>query len=64
MMRHTRYCTWSEDEEGNYWTTCDNGFVFNDGGPYNNNLKFCGFCGGVLLQKAYKPETTKEADER
>lgn len=52
-------CTWTEDEDGNWWTACDNGFVFEEGGPVHNHFNFCPYCGGTL---AKEPRQTDMAD--
>lgn len=42
-------CTWAEDDEtGNYATTCGHVFALNDGGPTDNDMKFCCYCGGGI----------------
>ena len=42
-------CTWAEDDEtGNYATTCGHVFALNDGGPADNGMKFCCYCGGGI----------------
>jgi hypothetical protein len=46
-------CTWDEDEDGNWDTTCDNKFTLGDGTPKQNSMHFCCFCGGALSQKLY-----------
>ena len=39
-------CEWEEDADGSAWeTSCRNRFLLNDGGPVDNGLKFCPFCG-------------------
>jgi hypothetical protein len=40
-------CVWSGD--GDVWeTSCGNAFVFNDGGPKENEAKYCMYCGGKI----------------
>ena len=46
-------CTWREDEDGNWWTDCDNGFVLTDGGPKENGMCVCCYCGGELREQEY-----------
>jgi len=53
LLKSTRQpCEWHQTDVGSdLWETeCGGSFVFNDGPPYDNGLKFCGFCGGILLQ--------------
>ena len=41
-------CIW-EEHEGDYWVTaCGNAFHFFDGGPEDNNAKYCIYCGGKI----------------
>jgi hypothetical protein len=47
-------CTWTEDEEGRWYSDCDGSFEFNLGGPFDNKMKFCGYCGRPLSEKKYK----------
>lgn len=44
-------CQWSLEENGEeeYWhTSCDHDFFFLEGGPADNELKFCPYCGKPL----------------
>jgi len=43
-------CVWTEDNDGNWFTTCGEGQVFETGGVTENHYRFCPFCG-----KAIKP---------
>jgi len=47
-------CEWNEDENGAWWTSCDNGFEFIDGTPLDNKMKFCCYCGKPLKQTLFK----------
>ncbi len=48
-------CQWAEDADGGPWeTSCGHLFILNDGGPNENGLKFCPFCGKPLEE--VKPE--------
>lgn len=41
-------CIWSEETdlgEGLWLSACDNGFVFDLGGPEKNEFLYCPFCG-------------------
>lgn len=41
-------CKWTPDEDGNWSPACDPIdalFVFNDGGPRENQMRFCHSCG-------------------
>lgn len=44
-------CAWSEDSEGVWNAACGEMFTFNDGGPYDNRVKFCPYCGKKLAQQ-------------
>lgn len=43
-------CAWNQDEEGIYDTACGNKFWFADGGPNDNEFKFCCYCGAKLKE--------------
>ena len=44
-------CTWTENEDGVYETNCGNLFVFNDGGPVENDFRYCPYCGRELREQ-------------
>ncbi len=48
-------CTWAEDEDadGSWFASCGGSWVFNDGNPDDNDMKFCCFCGLPLKAVAY-----------
>ena len=41
-------CPWQEDRDGNWETGCGNIFAFTEGGPTENRMKFCPYCGRRL----------------
>ncbi len=43
-----KICVWSEDSDGNWESGCGEMFVFNDGTPKENKMKFCCYCGSLL----------------
>lgn len=49
-------CTWThENHEGDYWETdCGETFAFIDGGPRENKMQFCPYCGRALKAKSLK----------
>lgn len=49
-------CVWAEDMDGNWDTSCHHTFVFTQGGPDDNGMKFCCFCGLRLNEERYKDE--------
>ena len=45
-------CLWGEDvdEQEGYWeSSCGSSFIFNDGGPFENEFLFCPYCGKPIL---------------
>jgi len=53
-------CDWKEDEDGNWWTECGNGFVLNNGTPADNDMKYCCYCGKRIWQICYVPESEED----
>ena len=58
-----QFCTWSEDEDGNWDTSCDEKWILTVGGPKDNGMKFCPVCGKRLLEKPYVCEDEEDHDE-
>jgi len=44
----SKSCQWTQDTEGNWATECDEMFTFFDGGPADNRMNYCPYCGCVL----------------
>jgi len=53
-MTEQATCEWKADEDGVYQTTCDQAFQFFDGGPIQNSMKFCCYCGLALTETPYQ----------
>jgi hypothetical protein len=56
---HT-HCAWEQESDPDYehWETgCKNAFQFTDGGPKENNFKFCPYCGGKMIAITEPPES-------
>ncbi len=51
MEKNTETCEWCDDYDGVWQTTCGNAWQFNNGGPINNKMKFCPYCGKSLIEK-------------
>lgn len=47
-------CVWAEDFDGEYDTTCQQAFMFIDGSPSENQMKFCCYCGKELVEKRWR----------
>ena len=45
-------CTWTRDSgwdaEDVWETACGEAYVFLDGGPADNKMRFCGYCGKLI----------------
>lgn len=53
-VRKAKACTWehSDDPDMSWWeTSCGEAWTFIDGGPAENGMKFCPYCGGALRIK-------------
>ena len=50
-----RVCHWSEEED--MWETeCKHAFVLNEGTPSENEMRFCSYCGGELIEVRMEEE--------
>jgi hypothetical protein len=49
-------CTWKEDQDGNYDTSCGESFILYAGTPTENKINFCCYCGKELKEKIYQEE--------
>ena len=52
----TKTCDWTEDMDGNWETQCGGMFIVEAGSPADNDMKFCCYCGGKLLQCSYQEQ--------
>jgi hypothetical protein len=52
-------CTWSEDSDGTWNSSCGNLFQFECGSPANNGFRFCPFCGETLLESPLEEDETE-----
>lgn len=43
-------CDWSLDSDGSWFAECGHYWVFEDGTPVDQGMKFCPLCGKVLNQ--------------
>lgn len=44
-------CAWTPDDDGIFQTGCGHSFYFDgNGGPTEHQQKFCGYCGGTLIE--------------
>jgi len=47
-----KICVWEYDDTDDFWTTsCRHGFILNAGGPADNGLRFCPYCGKALEER-------------
>ena len=48
-------CEWSQEEESYIWESdCGGTFILEDGGPEENKMKYCCFCGKPLVQTPWE----------
>jgi hypothetical protein len=48
--REQAACAWTPDDDGVYHTACGHVFFFDTGTIADNKQKFCGYCGGSLVE--------------
>ena len=46
-----RGCPWTPDTDGYLKTACGKSHAFNEGGPTENQHRFCCYCGGAITMK-------------
>lgn len=61
------YCEWREEDQwgpmaGTYESACGQAWAFTDGGPAENNVRFCQGCGKPVNVIPF-PQPPEEADE-
>ena len=45
-------CKWTVDKDGVWYTDCHHAFEFNNyDGPEKNEMKYCPYCGGALMEE-------------
>lgn len=48
-------CLWTDNDIYDGWQTeCGKAFILNTGTPYENDMIFCCYCGGILREKAHE----------
>ncbi len=52
-----KQCKWSEDADGNWETECGDMFVLIVDTPSKNGMKYCCYCGCVLVEEFYEEPT-------
>jgi len=49
-------CTWNYDPDDYWETECGHTHVFIDGGPDENEYRFCPYCGKTLIHNPLEQE--------
>lgn len=44
-------CVWTEDADGAWETECGHVFEVMTGTPSENDMRFCCYCGGALIEE-------------
>lgn len=47
-------CVWKYDPDGYWQTQCGDQFCFSEGGPTENRVKFCHYCGKAMFESVYE----------
>ncbi len=57
LLEHRQHdrtpCLWKQDKDGNWETGCGNLFSYIEGGPKENDTKFCQYCGHTVEGNYY-----------
>jgi hypothetical protein len=56
-------CTWKYDPDGYWQTECGDQFCFSEGGPTENRVKFCHYCGRGMVESVYANQADEEGDD-
>jgi len=56
-------CEWTQDEDGNWETDCNEVFIFNEGTSVENGFNFCPYCGRPLIQSNASDQGHLPAEE-
>jgi len=58
-------CEWKleDDEEGVWYSACGDAWIFEEGTPADNMMKYCPFCGCLLTMRAPDPPEAEEVDD-
>ena len=54
-------CTWTEDDDGSWDTSCGSKFIVNTGTPLENGMQFCCFCGRLIKEAYFEEEDDSTA---
>jgi hypothetical protein len=61
LRQQGQTCRWTEEEFGEYWeSACGETWSFTDGGPAENNARFCHGCGKPIEAVAYEAPVEDE----
>ena len=66
LLEEKGECEWTEEDPWgvtpNTWqTTCGNLFTYTEGGPFENDAKFCCYCGKKLAVVRFQAEEEPDA---
>lgn len=53
-------CSWREDFDGYWETSCGELHDFNEGTPADNSHRFCPYCGSNLIEVRYEEDKPNE----
>ena len=59
-------CKWTLEDnyiDVHWETECGNAFCFGDGGPTDNGMIYCSYCGRKLVEVVPKPEAEDDEEE-
>lgn len=59
-MPKVKVCTWEQDANGIYETSCGEAYEVSYGTPNDNEMRYCCYCGGKLVQKLYHDDSEED----
>jgi hypothetical protein len=57
-------CAWTQDEEGDWMASCGLCWLFEDGGPEENGLRYCPGCGKKATFKEFGYNEPPESEAK
>lgn len=64
MTTPRKTCTWRENQDGEWDSTCGRFTAIAEGTPHENEWAWCCYCGGRLREVEYRDDLTVTGEDR